>query len=171
MDPVAAELWVAAQLTMPAWLSGRMNATVIMVSQGAMAIGGVIWGSTIATFGPSYSLMTAAALLIVSLALASPLSVDFTGNSISIRPRLVPVIYQLLYTPRPTDGPVFVSVEFRVEEARIHQFLRLMREFASSTCAMEFTGGNCPKTSPALGPIGLRLLCRRGMSTCCNSAG
>ena len=125
----AAELWVAAQRTMPAWLSGRMNATVIMVSQGAMAIGGVIWGSTIATFGPSYSLMTAAALLIVSLALASPLSVDFTGK-LDLNPAALSnsASYKLLYTPRPTDGPVSISVEFRVEEARIHQFLRLMRQ-------------------------------------------
>ena len=41
----ASELWVAAQRAMPSWARGRMNATVIMISQGAMALGGVIWGS------------------------------------------------------------------------------------------------------------------------------
>ena len=41
----AAELWVAAQRTMPGWARGRMNATVIMVSQGAMALGGILWGT------------------------------------------------------------------------------------------------------------------------------
>src|ERR1700726_201257 len=40
----ASELWVAAQRSMPSWARGRMNATVIMVSQGTMALGGVIWG-------------------------------------------------------------------------------------------------------------------------------
>jgi hypothetical protein len=39
----ASELWVAAQRAMPGWARGRMNATVITVSQGALALGGVIW--------------------------------------------------------------------------------------------------------------------------------
>jgi hypothetical protein len=47
----ASELWVAAQRAMPGWARGRMNATVIMVSQGALAIGGVIWGSAVCTTG------------------------------------------------------------------------------------------------------------------------
>jgi hypothetical protein len=36
----ASELWVAAQRAMPSWARGRMNATVIMISQGAMVLGG-----------------------------------------------------------------------------------------------------------------------------------
>jgi prepilin signal peptidase PulO-like enzyme (type II secretory pathway) len=35
----ASELWVAAQRAMPGWARGRLNATVIMISQGAMALG------------------------------------------------------------------------------------------------------------------------------------
>src|SRR6516225_8646027 len=42
----ASELWVASQRAMPAWARGRMNATMVMVSQGATALGGVIWGFT-----------------------------------------------------------------------------------------------------------------------------
>ena len=59
---------------MPSWVSGRMNATVIMVSQGALAIGGVIWGSAVTTAGPAYSLLAAAALLLVSLVLAKSIN-------------------------------------------------------------------------------------------------
>jgi len=40
----AAELWVASQRAIPGWARGRMSATVIMVSQGAIALGGVVWG-------------------------------------------------------------------------------------------------------------------------------
>jgi MFS family permease len=52
----ASELWVAAQRAMPGWARGRMNGTLIMVSQGALAIGGVIWGSAVATAGTSWRL-------------------------------------------------------------------------------------------------------------------
>ena len=77
----ASELWVAAQRAMPSWARGRLNATVIMISQGAMALGGVIWGSTAASAGTSYALLGAAALLLTSLFLARGFSIDFKGDN------------------------------------------------------------------------------------------
>ena len=38
------ELWVAGQRAMPDWARGRMNATIIMVSQAATALGSLVWG-------------------------------------------------------------------------------------------------------------------------------
>jgi transmembrane secretion effector len=76
----ASELWVAAQRAMANWARGRMNATVIMISQGAMALGGVIWGSTAAIAGVSSTLLGAAVLFLTSLLLARRLSINVTGN-------------------------------------------------------------------------------------------
>ena len=76
----ASELWVAAQRMMPTWARGRMNATVIMTSQGAMALGGVIWGSAWAVAGPSCTLLGASVLFLASLFLACRLSIDFAGS-------------------------------------------------------------------------------------------
>src|SRR3984957_10816402 len=124
----ASELWVAAQRAMPSWVRGRMSATVMMVSQGAMAIGGVIWGSAVTTAGPAYSLLAAAALLLVSLVLAGPLSIDFTDN-LDLDPAPVTTAsYRLLYTPKPTDGPVSICVEFNVDRVRAPEFVHIMRE-------------------------------------------
>jgi hypothetical protein len=60
--------------------AGRMNAKVIMISQGAMALGGVIRGSPAAIAGASYTLFGAAVRFLTSLLLASRLSIDFAGN-------------------------------------------------------------------------------------------
>jgi MFS family permease len=76
----ASELWVAAQRAMPSWARGRMNAMVIMISQGAMVLGGVIWGSAASIVGVSYTLFAAAMLFLVSLFLARRLSISFTRN-------------------------------------------------------------------------------------------
>jgi len=76
----ASELWVAAQRAMPSSARGRMNATVIMISQGAMALGGMIWGSAAAIAGESNTLLGAAALFLTSLLLASRFSINFAGN-------------------------------------------------------------------------------------------
>jgi MFS family permease len=76
----ASELWVAAQRAMPNWARGRMNAAVMMISQGAMALGGVIWGSTAAIAGTHCALLGAALLFLTSLLLARRLSINATRN-------------------------------------------------------------------------------------------
>ena len=72
----ASELWVAAQRSMPSWARGRMNATVIMISQGAMVFGGVIWSSAAAVAGPIHTLLGAAVLFLTSLLLGRRLSIN-----------------------------------------------------------------------------------------------
>jgi MFS family permease len=72
----ASELWVAAQRSMPSWARGRMNATVIMISQGAMVFGGLIWSSAAAVAGPIHTLLGASVLFLVSLILAGRLSIN-----------------------------------------------------------------------------------------------
>jgi hypothetical protein len=47
--------------------------------QGAMALGGVIWGCTASKVGLSFTLLGAAFLFLISLALAIPLSINSTG--------------------------------------------------------------------------------------------
>src|SRR5271165_4574475 len=124
----ASELWVAAQRTMPGWARGRMNAAVIMVSQGALALGGVIWGSAVAMTGTTYTLLGAAVLFLISLALASPLSINFTG-SLNFDPAPVTTFsHKLIYTPQPHDGPMSITVEFKVDCAHGREFVNLMRE-------------------------------------------
>jgi MFS family permease len=76
----ASELWLATQRTMPGWARGRLNATAIMISQGAMAIGGVTWGSAGALVGARYTLFGAAVLFLMSLLLARRLSINFAAD-------------------------------------------------------------------------------------------
>jgi hypothetical protein len=57
-----------------------MNATVIMISQGAMALGGVIWGSAASIAGAPDTLLGAAILFLTSLLLARRLSINVTTN-------------------------------------------------------------------------------------------
>src|SRR3984893_2848493 len=74
----ASELWVAAQRAMPSWARGRINATVIMAAQGAMALRGIVWGAAATLLGVHHTLIGGAVLLSISLILAIPLSINFT---------------------------------------------------------------------------------------------
>ena len=75
----ATELWVSAQRAIPDWARGRMNAAIMMVSQGAMVLGGVIWGSLVTVVGPGSTLLGVALLFLVSLLLSSRPSANFAA--------------------------------------------------------------------------------------------
>jgi hypothetical protein len=105
-----------------------MNATVIMVSQGAMALGGVIWGCAATKAGASYALLGAAMLFLISLVLAAPLSIDFTGTLNFDPAPVTSFSHRLIYMPQPRDGPMSITVEFKINCTRGHEFINLMRE-------------------------------------------
>ena len=124
----ASELWVAAQRAMPSWARGRMNATVIMVSQGAIALGGVVWGFSSQAAGVNVTLVVAAVAMALSLLLAIPLSIDFTTSLSFDPPPINCVMMPLVSNPQPRDGPVAITFEIEVDRMRGREFLRLMRE-------------------------------------------
>jgi MFS family permease len=128
----ANELWVAGQRAMPGWARGRMNATVIMFSQGAMALGGVIYGTTAQIFGVTMVLVAVAVLIPVLLLtfrlLSSPLSIDFTQR-LSLEPGAVtPLSREFVHVPQPRDGPVLMTIDFQVDETRGRELDSFMNE-------------------------------------------
>ena len=82
----ASELWAAAQRTIRPWASGRVNGAVIMLSQGAMAAGGMIWGLLAHTYGTRPTLATVATLFAAYLALTAQRDGPFGDR----HPRLSP---------------------------------------------------------------------------------
>jgi MFS family permease len=123
----AAELWVAAQRAMPGWARGRINATVIMAAQGAMALGGIVWGAAAAILGVNHTLIGGASLLFISLILAIPLSINFTAKLEIDSVSTTSLPDKLIHLPKPQDGPVAVTYEFEVDRAGASQFMELMR--------------------------------------------
>jgi len=118
----ANELWLAGQRAMPAWARGRMNATVIMFSQGAMALGGVIYGTIAQTRNAATVLVAVAAVILVLLVtfqlLSVPLSIDFT-RELSFEPGpIAPFLPNFIQVPQPRDGPVLITVDVQLDETR-----------------------------------------------------
>lgn len=81
----ASELWVASQRAIPSSARGRMSATVIMASQGGIAVGGIVWGFSSQLAGLDVTLIVAAVTLALSLLLAIPLSINFTTSLLRCR--------------------------------------------------------------------------------------
>ena len=124
----ASELWVAGQRAMPGWARGRMNATIIMAAQGAMALGGFIWGSSVSRWGVTSTLLAACALQLASLVLQSWLSIDFTGELHFEPAPVAGSSFKLIHIPAPHDGTVSIHIDFEVDRTHGKEFLDTIRE-------------------------------------------
>src|SRR6266481_2677275 len=62
----ASELWVSAQRSIPNSLRGRISALMMVLSQGAMTLGGVVWGVGAQMTGIRVTLLTAAFLFVIA---------------------------------------------------------------------------------------------------------
>ena len=131
----SSELWIAGQRAMPDWARGRMNATIIMISQAATALGGAIWGAAAATSGvvPTFLVaggLATVAMVITHVVLRKRLSIDFTA-SLNFEPASVTIFSHDLDPMRLSqarDNPVSVTTEFVIDPARRKQCIELMRE-------------------------------------------
>jgi MFS family permease len=116
------ELWLAGQRAMPVWARGRMNATIIMFSQGAMALGGVIYGTTAQTWGVTIVLVAVAAVILTLLVtfqmFSVPLSIDFTKGLDTEPGPIAPLSPNFIYVPRPSDGPVLIAIDVQLDESQ-----------------------------------------------------
>jgi len=131
----ASELWVASQRAMPGWARGRMNATMVMVSQGATALGGVVWGFTAHQAGVVSTFLGAAVfgflvMVIVRVVPTFRISIDFTK---SLRFEAAPVTILSPHLapgrlPAPKDGPVSITAEFQVDPSRRSEFIKATRD-------------------------------------------
>jgi transmembrane secretion effector len=123
------ELWIAGQRAMPDWARGRMNATIIMISQGATALGSLVWGTAAANFGVVSPFLAAAGLAIVAMIItrlpAYRLSIDFTTD-LNLEPAPVTIFSNNPgRLPEPQEGPLSITTKFQVDADRREEFFDL----------------------------------------------
>jgi hypothetical protein len=119
---------IAGQSMLPDWVRGRGLAVVQLTFMLALAAGGAVWGALAAAIGVPPALQIAAACLAATsllgwaFRLAAAESVDPT--LIDQPEPYVPV------TLSPDDGPVLLSVEYRVDADSLPEFVAGTRQLA-----------------------------------------
>ncbi len=117
---------VAAQMAVPAWVKARALAVNLLVFQGSMAAGSTLWGTLAGHLGIPMTLMVAATgqILALILALRWRISGEGAGNLTPSSHWPVP----LAVADMPADrGPVMITVEYRVDPARVADFSAAMQ--------------------------------------------
>jgi MFS family permease len=123
----ASELWVAGQRVIPDWIRGRLNATHMMVSQGGVALAGIVWGVLASTVGIQWALISACILGIASALAAKWLSIDFSTD-LNLDPHPLPALGPIYYLPNSDDGPITTALEIEVAPENQVRFFSLMRQ-------------------------------------------
>ncbi|MFE6419831.1 MFS transporter [Streptomyces enissocaesilis] len=109
---VLSTLNAAFQARLPGWVRARGLAVYLLVFQGGQALAAPVWGALAAGAGLTVSLLAAAASLLACAASTRrwPLHADAVDPTPSDHWPVPP----LVFVPGPTDGPVLVSVSYRV---------------------------------------------------------
>jgi MFS family permease len=116
----------AAQTSLPAWVRARGLGVYLLVFQGAMAVGSVIWGEIATRFGLRTTLLVAGIALLVAAAatsrlrLTAPRDADTTLSNHWPEP-------PLLVERHPEHGPVLVTVEYFIDPTRGAEFTAIMQ--------------------------------------------
>ena len=128
----ASSLNIAVQLAVPAWVQARALGIYQMVFQGGLAVGSAFWGGLAEKIGTAQALTIAAALLLAGLAIARRFSLKSgagldhsPGRLLSALNRAAP---QIVIEPNPEDGPVLITVTFRINPERAEEFIRAAHE-------------------------------------------
>jgi MFS family permease len=109
----------AAQRATPAWVRARSLALYLVVFQGSMSAGAVLWGTLATRFGVASSISIAALGLVLSIALIRAFPLPPASD---LEPSLdwpSPVIAE---GPSDERGPVMVTIEYRVDPSDLATF-------------------------------------------------
>jgi predicted MFS family arabinose efflux permease len=117
---------IAAQSVLPGWVRGRGLAMYQLVFAVALAAGSAGWGIAASALGPATALLIAAAGLIVNVLLAARVRLS-VAEGVDPAP-LHQDQPQVGGRLDPTDGPVLITVDYRVPDPDVPAFTAAMAQ-------------------------------------------
>jgi MFS family permease len=123
---VNSTLNTSAQTSLPGWVRARALAVYLLVFQGAMAIGSVIWGEIASRYGLRLSLFVAGLALLAAAIVTFPMRLGTPG--LDTTPSQHWPEPKIIVEPDPEHGPVLITMEYQVDPARGADFARAMKD-------------------------------------------
>jgi MFS family permease len=121
---------IAAQLALPDWVRARGMSIYQMSIMGGTAIGAAIWGKVAALTSVPVSLGICSVTLLVGLALTYKRTLEGESEDLTpTHPFPEPVPAREV---DPADGPVMITLEYKIDPARAAEFESIMAESRSA---------------------------------------
>jgi MFS family permease len=123
---VNSTLTTATQTSVPAWVRARALAVYLLVFQGAMAVGSVIWGAVATRIGLRDTFVSAGIALLI--AAAASFRLRLAGlRELDTRPSGHWPEPILVIERHEEHGPVLVTVEYLIDPPKGREFARAMQ--------------------------------------------
>jgi MFS family permease len=126
---VLASLNVSAQVALPDWVRGRGLAMFVTVFFGAMTVGSAIWGQAAGMIGLPDTHFIAAAGALIGIPLTWHWKLQ-TAAGIDLTPSMHWPTPLITHEVEYDQGPVLVTVEYRIEPANSEAFLSALERLA-----------------------------------------
>jgi len=124
---VLSSLNTSAQRVAPGWVRARTLAAFQLVMQGGLAAGSLVWGLVTGAADVETALTLAAAGLVAGVVLARRWPLAQSEQS-DLTPAGVWSDPNVGFEPRPDDGPVLITVEYRIDPPDARRFVEAMEE-------------------------------------------
>jgi MFS family permease len=116
----------AAQLHLPRWVRARGLAMYLLVFTGSQAVGAYLWGAVATREGLGVALTLSAVLLAVTALSVVPLGLRAETGKLSRDISRAWPSPMVVFEPCPNDGPVLVTVRYRVVTDTLQEFVAAM---------------------------------------------
>jgi MFS family permease len=120
-------LFVSAQVALPEWVRGRGLAIFLTAFFGAMTLGSAVWGKVASLEGVPTALFLAAAGAAIGMALTARWRLQ-TAATLDLTPSMHWRTPVFVYPVEDDQGPILVTVEYRIDPKDIKPFLTLIHE-------------------------------------------
>ena len=129
----------AAQLSLPRWVRARGLSAYLLVATGSQAIGSFVWGA-IATRAGLHIALLGSAVVLGAVALSTTLlPLRPCTGTLSVDVSTAWSSPTVIFEPCPNDGPVLVTVHYRVPAESLEDFTEAMKAVRQSRLR---TGGH-----------------------------
>ena len=118
---------VTVQMSVPRWVVARALALYQMAAFGGMAIGSWVWGTVADSHGVGFALCVSALVQVVCILVGLRLPLPTAGD-LNLDPLSRWTEPQVAVPIEPRSGPVVISIEYRIDEDDIPDFLNVMNE-------------------------------------------
>jgi MFS family permease len=117
----------SAQASVPAWVRGRALAFYMLVFFGGMSLGSAFWGSVAEHFGVTIAFLCSAVGLIAGLAVSARYRLK-ESEGLNLEQSLHWAAPIVVHEPHAEEGPVLVTIEYRIDPARAKDFAGAMAD-------------------------------------------
>lgn len=126
---VMVSLSVAAQTSVPSWVKARALSVQLLVFQGSMSLGSLLWGAIAQRSNISTALICASIGLLVSIVLTSRYRLR-CSEMLDLRASLHWDQPTHAFEPCPNDGPVLITLEYFIDPEKAEEFSLAMQKLS-----------------------------------------